>query len=54
MKTYVDKTFGKKLFVCKDGCSTGRFENLVKEQCENNTEKKCLFLSHNKHCICNN
>ena len=54
MKTYIDETFGKKLFVCKDGCSTGRFKNLVKEQCENNTEKKCLFLSHNKHCICNN
>lgn len=53
MKIYYDETFGKKLFVCNDGCSTGRLKNLVEEQCDNNIEKKCMFLIHNEHCICN-
>ena len=53
MKTYYDTTFSKKLVVCKDGCSTGRFADIVKNQCENNIEKKCLFLIHNEYCICN-
>lgn len=52
MKTYKDETFGKTLFVCNDGCSTGRFKNIVKEQCENNITKECNFLVHNSHCIC--
>ena len=54
MKTYYDTTFGKKLYVCDDGCSTGRFSNMINEQCKNNLEKKCMFLEHNRHCICNN
>jgi len=54
MKTYYDTTFGKRLVVCEDGCSTGRFADIIKEQCKNNIEKKCMFLEHNKHCICNN
>lgn len=54
MKTYYDKTFfNKKLFVCDDGCSTGKVKTLVAEQCKNNINKECLFLIHNKHCICN-
>ena len=54
MKTYYDTTFGKRLYVCNDGCSTGRFGDIIKEQCKNNVEKKCMFLNHNEHCICNN
>ena len=53
MKTYFDKTFGKRLYVCEDGCSTGRFAEIVKDQCINNTSKECLQLIHTEHCICN-
>lgn len=53
MKTYYDIFFDKKLYVCNDRCSTGKFKNLVAEQCKNNIKKECLFLIHNKYCICN-
>jgi len=53
MKTYYDTTFGKRLFVCDCGCSCGRFADIIKEQCKKNIERKCMFLEHNKYCICN-
>jgi len=53
MISYYDTAFNKKFVVCDDGCSVGRFSDIVKKQCENNLEKKCLFLIHNEHCICN-
>ena len=53
MKTYYDDIVDKKMFVCEDGCNTTTNPEWTSQQCMENTTKECMFIFHNKHCICN-